>query len=142
MLVTADRDQLMAEADDCFSARDFEGAAEGYRRAAELDGSFVTAWYNLGVALLHSGDRAGGMAMLGADGTRVLGGPAHGFYQRAVEAFSRAVALDPKHNRALVMRAFTHFNMVDDVRGRADLEAAVALGDPVAARELEKRFGK
>jgi Flp pilus assembly protein TadD len=140
--MTDERDAVMGEGDDCFQERDFEGAAAKYRRAAELDDSFVTAWYNLGVSLLHRGDQVGGMAMLGADGTRVLGGPAHGYYQGAVEAFSRAVALDPKHNRALVMRAFTHFNMVDDVRGRADLEAAVALGDQVAARELEKRFGQ
>lgn len=55
-----------------------------------------------------------------------------------IAAFTQALALDDKHNRALVMRGYAHRNRQDLASARADFkEAATRLGDAVGARELK-----
>ena len=121
-----------------FFQRQLDKAVADYERAAELEPANVSCWYNLGVALLHFGDGAQGITMVMTDGTRKTSGPQDGIYLRSIAAFTKALALDDTHNRALVMRGYVHRNRQDLESARADFrDAATRLNDAVGARELQ-----
>lgn len=55
---------------------------------------------------------------------------------RAIEAFTRALAIEPTYTPALVMRGHASRNRLDTAAARADWLAAQRLGDPHAASLL------
>ena len=126
----------LERADDAFHAGDFASAAASYEAAAAARPSERRPWYNLGVACLHQGDRVGGVAAIGTDGTRVVG-PNDAWYARAIAAFTRALELEPAYIPALVMRGHAWRNRLDDDKARADFTEAARLGDPHAATMLK-----
>lgn len=92
--------------------------AEGLlRKSADVDPRRRETWNNLGLALLYE-RRAG----------------------EALDAFDRAVALDPRYALAIVNRGRVRLALGDRAGARADFEAGLALlaaGDPTAARVRE-----
>ena len=52
---SADRENLLDEANGHFALGDFEAAVAGYRRCVDLDPDFFDAWHALGMALMKTG---------------------------------------------------------------------------------------
>ena len=117
-----------------FQAGRFDDAAASFEAAAAVLPAERSPWFNLGVACLHAGDRMGGFHMRGDD-VRVVS-PNDRWYVRSIEAFTRALLIEPGHTPALVMRGHAHRKRTDDDRARADWIEAERLGDPHAARLL------
>ena len=117
-----------------FHAGQFEEAAASFEAAAAMLPNERSPWFNLGVACLKAGDRMGGFHMRGDD-MRVVS-PNDRWYVRSIEAFTRALAVEPSHTPALVMRGHAHRHRTDDALARADWTEAERLGDPHAPRLL------
>jgi tetratricopeptide (TPR) repeat protein len=128
--------QLLERGDDAFHAGNFAAAVASYEAAAAALPRERRAWYNLGVACLHEGDRIGDVRALGADGRRVVSAN-DAWYVRAIDAFTRAHAIDPTDTPALVMRGHAWRNRLDEDKARADWTEAKRLGDPYAASLLQ-----
>lgn len=122
-----------------FHARAFAAAAASFEEAAAALPAERSPWYNLGVACLHEGDRIGGFAADAGD-LRVVS-PNDRWYVRAIEAFTRALAIEPTYLSALVMRGHARRNRLDLEHARADWTEAQRLGDPHAARLLAQLDG-
>jgi tetratricopeptide (TPR) repeat protein len=123
-----------------FKKHHLDEAISDYTLSTELLPGERAAWYNLGVACLQKGDKVGGVAMLTTSGARAVSSN-DVWYQRAISAFTRALEIEPTYTPALVMRAHTHANRLDEPRARADFIAADKLGDPVAMQALQRRLG-
>lgn len=61
-----------------------------------------------------------------------------GFHERAIEDFTAAIKLDPKHARAYARRGFSHFAQKVYDKARADLDEAIKL-DPQLAEAFAER---
>jgi Flp pilus assembly protein TadD len=119
---------------DEFHAGDFARAADSFAAAAALAPDERGPHYNLGIACLKEGDRIGGFAIDAGDVRVVSANDA--WYRRAIDAFTRALAIEPTHQPSLVMRGHAHKKRLDDANARADWTAAETLGEPNAARLL------
>jgi tetratricopeptide (TPR) repeat protein len=87
-------------------------AAEAFERAVAADPTLWEAWHDLGVARARSGDD-----------------------RRAVDAFGRALALQPQHAPSLIARAESLRRLGRRADARADYDAAIKLDeDDVATR--------
>lgn len=117
-----------------FGEGQLESAIASFESAAAALPSERSPWYNLGIACLRQGDRVGGIHMIG-DGLRVVS-PNDRWYVRSIEAFTRALEIEPTYTPALVMRGHARSKRLDTELARADWTEAQRLGDPHAPRLL------
>lgn len=90
-------------AGDVPSDKAIRKASEHFTRAAEIDGKLWEAWHNLGAVRYADGDDKG-----------------------AVEAFSKALEVNPAHTESLLARAEAHRQAEQTKEARKDYEDAIA----------------
>lgn len=114
-------------------------AIAAFDAAIAADPGDASAYYNRGVCHGQVAAAAGNLRIDGA-GLTAVGGAGLARYARAIDDYTRALAIDERPH-VLVNRAVARHKLGQDADAIADLRRAIALGDPRAPRALKDFFG-
>lgn len=131
-----------------YQAADFEAAVANFNKALELEPTNADLYNNRGSARFMLKDYEGAVSdytmalrinpyAIDARNNRGNANYEAGHYQHALADFSFVIEQHPDLASAWLMRGRTHQALGKTQKGRRDLEKAMALGEPAAAKYLK-----